>query len=106
MAGLSPRDAGITKGGHLEFVSEFEVAGGGDIDPHTHPTREFYFVTVGGGLMEIEGESRELRQGNLAHIAPMAMHPLRPATDNASIDCFCFAVATPTRARSTTPSTD
>ena len=36
----------ITRGGHLELVSEFEVAGGGLVDPHQHPTHEFYYVTV------------------------------------------------------------
>jgi quercetin dioxygenase-like cupin family protein len=45
--------------------------------------------------MEIEGEEREIAQGDLVHIPPMAMHSLRPLSDNAPIHCFCFAVATP-----------
>jgi quercetin dioxygenase-like cupin family protein len=54
---VNPREMlDITKGGHLELVSEFEVAGGGYVDPHNHPTHEFYYVTAGRGLMEIEGE--------------------------------------------------
>ena len=54
---VNPREMlDITKGGHLELVSEFEVAGGGYVDPHNHPTHEFYYVTVGRGIMEIEGE--------------------------------------------------
>ena len=85
----------LTKGGHLELVSEFEVAGGGYVDPHNHPTHEFYYVTSGRGLMEIEGETREIGQGDLVHIPPMAMHSLRPVSDHAPIHCFCFAVATP-----------
>ena len=45
---VNPREMfDITKGGHLELVSEFEVAGGGLVDPHNHPTHEFYYVTVG-----------------------------------------------------------
>ena len=93
---VNPREMfDITKGGHLELVSEFEVEGGGYVDPHNHPTHEFYYVTSGRGIMEIEGETREIRQGDLVHIPPMAMHSLRPVTDNASIHCFCFAVATP-----------
>ena len=48
---VSPREMlEITKGGHLELVSEFEVAGGGLVDPHQHPTHEFYYVTSGRGL--------------------------------------------------------
>jgi len=82
----------ITEGGFLELVSEFEVAGGGEVDPHNHPTHEFYYVTSGRGIMTIEGEAREIRQGDLVHIPPMAVHSLRPVTDNAPIHCFCFAV--------------
>ena len=59
---VSPREMfDITKGGHLELVSEFEVAGGGFVDPHHHPTHEFYYVTAGRGIMTISGEDREIR---------------------------------------------
>ncbi len=85
----------ITQGGHLELVSEFEVAGGGMVDPHQHPTHEFYYVTSGRGIMEIAGEEREITQGDLVHIPPDTVHSLRPVSDNASIHCFCFAVAEP-----------
>ena len=85
----------ITKGGHLELVSEFEVAGGGFVDPHHHPTHEFYYVTAGRGLMTIEDEEREIRQGDLVHIPPNAVHSLRPVSDHAPIHCFAFAVGTP-----------
>ena len=93
---VSPREMrDITKGGHLELVSEFEVAGGGYVDPHNHPTHEFYYVTSGRGIMEIEGEERVIAQGDLVHIPPMAMHSLKPVSDTAPIHCFCFAVGTP-----------
>jgi quercetin dioxygenase-like cupin family protein len=82
----------ITEGGFLELVSEFEVAAGGFVDPHSHPTHEFYYVTSGRGLMTIADEAREIRQGDLVHIPPNAVHSLRPLTDNAPIHCFCFAV--------------
>jgi hypothetical protein len=36
-----------TLGGHLELVSEFEVVGGGEVHPHSHPTFEFYYVLSG-----------------------------------------------------------
>jgi len=85
----------ITKGGHLELVSEFEVAGGGLVDPHHHPTHEFYYVTSGRGIMTIGDETREIGQGDLVHIPPNAVHSLRPVSDHAPIHCFCFAVATP-----------
>src|SRR5262245_17641360 len=82
----------ITEGGFLELVSEFEVAGGGEVDPHNHPTHEFYYVTSGRGVMTIEGEEREIKQGDLVHIPPDLVHSLRPVSDHAPIHCFCFAV--------------
>jgi quercetin dioxygenase-like cupin family protein len=85
----------ITRGGHLELVSEFEVSGGGMVDPHHHPTHEFYYVTSGRGMMVIGDDEREIRQGDLVHIPPNQVHSLRPVSDHAAIHCFCFAVAEP-----------
>jgi quercetin dioxygenase-like cupin family protein len=90
---VNPREMKeITDGGFLELVSEFEVAGGGLVDPHSHPTHEFYYVTAGRGLMTIDGEEREIVQGDLVHIPPDLVHSLRPVSDHAPIHCFCFAV--------------
>ncbi|MDE3085797.1 MAG: cupin domain-containing protein [Acidobacteriota bacterium] len=85
----------ITDGGFLELVNEFEVAGGGYVDPHTHPTHEFYYVLNGRGVMTIGDEEREIGQGDLVHIPPDMVHSLRPVSDHAPIHCFCFAVGVP-----------
>ena len=82
----------ITDGGYLELVNEFEVAGGGYVDPHSHPTHEFYYVTSGRGIMTIDGEDRAIAQGDLVYIPPDKVHSLRPVSDTAPIHCFCFAV--------------
>jgi quercetin dioxygenase-like cupin family protein len=82
-----------TVGGHLELVSEFEVKGGGKVNPHSHPTYEFYYVTYGRGFMKIEDEVQDIQQGDLIKIPPNAVHSMWPAGDNAPIHCFCFAVA-------------
>jgi quercetin dioxygenase-like cupin family protein len=82
----------LTDGGFLELVNEFEVAGGGYVESHSHPTHEFYYVMSGRGIMEIEGDVREIGQGDLVHIPPDKVHTLRPVTDHAPIHCFCFAV--------------
>jgi quercetin dioxygenase-like cupin family protein len=82
----------ITDGGFLELVNEFEVAGGGYVDPHSHPTHEFYYVTSGRGIMTIDGEDRDIVQGDLVHIPPDKVHSLRPVSDHAPIHCFCFAI--------------
>ncbi len=79
---VNPREMKeITEGGFLELVSEFEVAGGGLVDPHSHPTHEFYYVTSGRGIMMIDGEEREIKQGDLGR--PRA-HPSRPGAQPAS----------------------
>lgn len=81
-----------TDGGFLELVNEFEVAGGGAVEPHTHPTHEFYYVLNGRGVMTIEDEDREVHQGDLIYIPPDKVHTLRPISDHAPIHCFCFAI--------------
>ncbi|HVA43321.1 MAG TPA: cupin domain-containing protein [Acidimicrobiales bacterium] len=85
----------LTAGGFLELVNEFEVAGGGAVAPHSHPTHEFYYVMSGRGLMRVEDEEREIGQGDLVHIPPDQVHTLRPITDHGSIHCFCFAIGVP-----------
>src|SRR4030095_11607555 len=65
------------------------------VDPHHHPRHEFYYVTAGRGLMTIEDEEREIRQGDLVHIPPNAVHSLRPVSDSAPSRCFAVAVGTP-----------
>ena len=52
-----------TRGGFLELVSEWEVAGGGRVDPHSHPTHEFYYIISGRGIMKIADEEREVDRG-------------------------------------------
>jgi quercetin dioxygenase-like cupin family protein len=93
---VNPREMkDVTDGGFLELVSEFEVAGGGCVEPHSHPTHEFYYVTSGRGVMVIGDEEREIRQGDLVHIPPNQVHSLRTVSPNAPIHCFCFAVGLP-----------
>ena len=52
-----------TDGGFLELINEFEVAGGGAVHPHSHPTHEWYYVTAGRGVMTVGDEDREHRPG-------------------------------------------
>ena len=91
---VEPREMkAITEGGFLELVSEFEVQGGSAVNPHHHPTHEFYYVTSGRGIMVIEDEERLIVPGDLVHIPPNAVHSLKPISEHAGIHCFCFAVA-------------
>jgi hypothetical protein len=59
----------ITDGGFLELVNEF-----------------------GRGIMTIDGEERDIAQGDLVYIPPDKVHSLRPVSDHAPIHCFCFAI--------------
>ena len=90
---VHPREMkAITEGGSLELVNEFEVANGGYVYPHSHPTHEFYYVTSGRGIMTIADEEGEISQGDLVYIPPDTVHSLKPISDTAPIHCFCFAV--------------
>ncbi len=72
---IEPRELHeTTKGGFLELVSEWEVAGGGLVDPHSHPTHEFYYIISGRGIMKIADEEREVGQGDLIRIPPDTVH--------------------------------
>ena len=89
---VKPREMhDLTDGGSLELVNEFEVANGGFVFPHSHPTHEFYFVMTGKGVMVIAGEERDVAPGDLVYIPPDEVHSLRPTGDE-PIHCFCFAV--------------
>jgi len=44
------------------------------------------------GVMTIDGEDRDIAQGDLVYIPPDKVHSLRPVSDNAPIHCFCFAI--------------
>ena len=65
---VNPREMfDITKGGHLELVSEFEVAGGGFVDPHQHLPELSRSARARNGTGKEErevAEGRALRPGN------------------------------------------
>jgi mannose-6-phosphate isomerase-like protein (cupin superfamily) len=82
----------LTEGGSLELVNEFEVAAGGRVFPHEHPTHEFYFVMSGRGVMTVADDDQAVGPGDLVYIPPDTVHSLAP-TGGGAIHCFCFAVA-------------
>lgn len=84
-----------TQGGSLELINEFEIVGGGQVDPHVHPTHEYYYVLYGRGRMIVGDEEREISQGDLVYIPPNVVHSLVATSAYAPIRCFCFAIALP-----------
>jgi len=81
-----------TLGGHLELVSEFELKGGGKVNPHSHPLYEFYYVTSGKGYMQIDDEIELVSQGDLIKIPPDAVHSMWTFSETAPVRGFIFAV--------------
>ena len=82
-------------GGHLELIAEWEVQGGGEVFPHSHPTHEYYYIISGRGFINIEGDERAVQAGDLVYIPPDKVHSARPATTNASLRAVSFAVGVP-----------
>jgi mannose-6-phosphate isomerase-like protein (cupin superfamily) len=82
-------------GGHLELICEWEVAAGGEVFPHTHPTHEYYYITAGRGIIVCDGEEREVGPGDLVYIPPDKVHSARPLTGNAPLRAVSFAVGLP-----------
>ena len=67
----------LTDGGYLELANEFEVAVGGEVFPHTHPTHEFYFVMTGDGGHDHRRRAAR-RRTRRPHLHP-ARHGAQPA---------------------------
>ncbi|MEJ3746460.1 cupin domain-containing protein [Actinomycetes bacterium KLBMP 9797] len=82
-----------TEGGYLEYVTEFEVAGGDMVQAHKHPSVEFYYVLHGRGRMVVGDDERIVCPGDLVHIPSNVMHSLAPASESDSVRCFTFAVS-------------
>jgi mannose-6-phosphate isomerase-like protein (cupin superfamily) len=81
-----------TSGGYLELVSEWEIAGGGKVDAHSHPTHEFYYILSGRAVMEIGAEQREVGQGDLIRIPPDQVHSIWPMSEHAPVRGIAFSV--------------
>jgi quercetin dioxygenase-like cupin family protein len=70
-----------TMGSYLEYVSEFEIAAGTNLEPHRHNTHEFFYMLSGKAMMQIEKEKREVVPGDLIYIPPNAVHSIWPLGD-------------------------
>ena len=93
---IKPRELyDATVGGYLELICEWEIAGGGEVFPHSHPTHEFYYVTSGRGLMRIGDEEQIISPGDLVYIPPDALHSGRTVSENAPLHAVSFAVGVP-----------
>lgn len=80
-----------SQGGYLEFVCEFQTAHGKRIATHRHNSDEFYYILRGEAKVEVDGEERTLRPGDLLRIPPNAAHSIWPTSEE-GFRGFAFAV--------------
>lgn len=66
----------------LEFLAYAILPPGRQIDEHVDPVEEIYFVLKGRGIMQVEDEKREVRQGDAIWIPAGSSHSLKNHTDD------------------------
>ena len=74
----------------LQSLAEATLDAGQATQRHYHArTEEIYLLTAGGGMLEIDGESRQVGPGDAAVIPPGAWHELVAGPDGAQLLCMC-----------------
>ena len=64
------------RAGSSNWSTSSRWPGAGYVEPHSHPTHEFYYVLRGRGIMTIDGEDRDDRPGRpRLHPARQGPHP-------------------------------
>jgi mannose-6-phosphate isomerase-like protein (cupin superfamily) len=73
-----------------QSLAEARLLAGESTQRHYHTaSEEIYFLLDGGGLMEIDGEEREVGPGDAVLISPGAWHSLRAGSTGARLLCMC-----------------
>ena len=74
----------------VQSLAEASLEPGQGTQRHYHAaTEEIYLVTGGGGVLEVDGESREVSAGDAVLIPPGAWHELVAGPDGAQLLCMC-----------------
>lgn len=72
-----------------QSLAEATIPSGGETQRHYHQlSEEFYYLTAGRGIMEIEGEAREVGPGDAILIPAGKWHQIR-AIESLSFLCCC-----------------
>jgi mannose-6-phosphate isomerase-like protein (cupin superfamily) len=73
-----------------QSLAEAALGAGESTERHYHrESEEIYFLLEGGGLMEVDGETREVVPGDAVLIPPGARHALRAGPEGARLLCCC-----------------
>jgi quercetin dioxygenase-like cupin family protein len=73
-----------------QSLAEATLEPGQATQRHFHArTEEIYLLTAGAGVLEVDGESREVVPGDAVLIPPGAWHELVAGADGARLLCMC-----------------
>jgi len=73
-----------------QSLAEATLAPGQATERHYHAaSEELYSVLEGGGVLEVDGEEREVGPGDTALIPPGAWHRFAAGADGARFLCCC-----------------
>ena len=96
---LSDVEAFVTKDGSTirelhhtarQSLAEASLETGQATERHYHArTEEIYLLTAGGGVLEVDGASREVVAGEAVLIPPGTWHQLVAGADGARLLCMC-----------------
>lgn len=78
-----------------QSLAEATLTPGQSTQRHYHAlSEEIYLITSGGGLMELDGERREVGEGDAILIPPGAWHELKAGPDGVTLLCCCVPAYT------------
>jgi quercetin dioxygenase-like cupin family protein len=73
-----------------QSLAEARLEPGQATQRHYHGrTEEIYLLTAGGGVLELDGERRDVRPGDAVLIPPGAWHELTAGPAGATLLCMC-----------------
>jgi quercetin dioxygenase-like cupin family protein len=73
-----------------QSLAEASLDPGQATERHYHArTEEIYLITGGGGVLEVDGETRDVRPGDAVLIPPGAWHELAAGPEGARLLCMC-----------------
>ena len=74
----------------VQSLAEASLEPGQATQRHYHArSEEIYLITHGGGVLEVDGESRDVAAGDAVLIPPGAWHELVAGAEGARLLCMC-----------------